>query len=72
MRGTVTILISLRNFAWLVLSRGFVRPLASISTLGICLRFNVTILVLLFSVLIVVVNILCTLIVAVLTDYIKR
>jgi MFS-type transporter involved in bile tolerance (Atg22 family) len=36
------------------------------------LKINVTILVLLFSILIVVVNMLCTLIIAVLTDYIKR
>jgi MFS-type transporter involved in bile tolerance (Atg22 family) len=36
------------------------------------LKINVTVLVLLFSVLIVVVNVLCTLIMAVLADYIKR
>jgi MFS-type transporter involved in bile tolerance (Atg22 family) len=35
------------------------------------LKINVTILVLLFSILIVVVNMLCTLIIAVLADYIK-
>jgi MFS-type transporter involved in bile tolerance (Atg22 family) len=36
------------------------------------LEINVAVLVILFSVLIVVVNMLCTLIIAVLTDYIKR
>jgi hypothetical protein len=36
------------------------------------LKINVTVLVLLFSVLVVVVDMLCTLIVAVLADYIKR
>jgi MFS-type transporter involved in bile tolerance (Atg22 family) len=36
------------------------------------LKINVAVLVLLFSVLIVVVNVLCTLIIAVLADYIKR
>jgi MFS-type transporter involved in bile tolerance (Atg22 family) len=36
------------------------------------LEINVAVLVLLFSVLVVVVNMLCTLIIAVLADYIKR
>jgi MFS-type transporter involved in bile tolerance (Atg22 family) len=36
------------------------------------LEINVAVLVLLFSVLVVVVNMLCTLMIAVLTDYIKR
>jgi hypothetical protein len=36
------------------------------------LEINVTVLVLLFGVLIVVVNMLCTLVIAVLADYIKR
>jgi MFS-type transporter involved in bile tolerance (Atg22 family) len=36
------------------------------------LKIKVAILVLLFSILIVVVNMLCTLIIAVLADYIKR
>jgi hypothetical protein len=36
------------------------------------LEINVAVLVLLFSVLVVVVNVLYTLIIAVLTDYIKR